>query len=429
MSKKDWTKNDYAWEKLFNKYKILDTINKEGFFKISSRQINEVREARLMTKFDQKSNLPILFKDNNLSILPISRGNYLIGKFKAYEDIEYKEDIEPIEFNLINSFESLDLDNLYSEASALHAAYLGDIISDIIGEQAYPTISGRMSTGQFSFEIISEKENTFPISVKNSQCEIDGGFESDTKLLLVEAKNFEVDNFLIRQIYYPYRLWRDKINKEVIPAFFTYSNDVFSFFIYEFQDDNRYNSIKLVEQRNYITRQEPISIDDIYTLLKEINIVKEPEVPFPQADTFERVIDLLGLLMNGSLNKEEITLNYSFDKRQTDYYVNAGRYLGLVDTKRKKDEVLCFLTDEGKKVMNKRHREKKLDIVGKILEHEVFNKSLYLYFKTLSPISVENVVEIMNNSYIYNVEKDSSTIGRRAQSVVKWINWILDLAE
>lgn len=429
MGKKDWTKNDYAWEILFDKHKILETVNREGFFEISSRQINKVREARLMTKFDQKSNLPILFKNNNLSILPISRGNYLIGKFKAYEDVEYKEDIEPIEFSLINSFESLDLDNLYSEASSLHAAYLGDIISDIMGEQAYPTISGRMSTGQFSFEIVSEKKNTFPISVKNSQCEIDGGFESDTKLLLVEAKNFEVDNFLIRQVYYPYRLWRDKINKDVIPAFFTYSNDVFSFFIYEFQDDNKYNSIKLVEQRNYITKQEPISMDDIYTLLKETSIVKEPKVPFPQADTFERVIDLLGLLMNESLNKEEITLNYSFNKRQTDYYVNAGRYLGLIDTKRKKDEVLCFLTDEGKKIMNKRHMKKKLDIVGKILEHEVFNKSLSLYFQTLTPISVENVVEIMNNSYIHNVEKDSSTIGRRAQSVVKWINWILDLAE
>lgn len=101
----------------------------------------------------------------------------------------------------------------------------------------------------------------------------------------------------------------------------------------------------------------------------------------------------------------------------------------MIDTERTKDEVLCFLTDEGKEIMKKRPREKKLHIVSKILEHEVFNKALNLYFKKLSPITKEEVISIMKNSYIYNVNKDSSTIGRRAGSVMKWIDWILDLTK
>jgi hypothetical protein len=68
------SKNDKAWQLIFDKYQIKDKISKEGHFEITARKINEFREARLMTKFDHKSQLPRLFSENNLSILPISRG-------------------------------------------------------------------------------------------------------------------------------------------------------------------------------------------------------------------------------------------------------------------------------------------------------------------------------------------------------------------
>src|SRR5690625_6647851 len=72
------TKNDMAWKKLFEKYDILKEIEKNNVFHISSSQINEFREARLMTKFDNSDNLPKIFKENSLAILPDSRGTYII---------------------------------------------------------------------------------------------------------------------------------------------------------------------------------------------------------------------------------------------------------------------------------------------------------------------------------------------------------------
>ncbi|WP_290879667.1 hypothetical protein [Fischerella sp.] len=42
------SKNDIAWEKLFQKYHILENISKIGFFEIDSASINEFRESRLM---------------------------------------------------------------------------------------------------------------------------------------------------------------------------------------------------------------------------------------------------------------------------------------------------------------------------------------------------------------------------------------------
>ena len=73
------TKNEYAWENLFNELKILENIERNGYFEINSGQINRVRQARLMTKFDQSHLLPSVMKDNGLSILPITRGKYIIS--------------------------------------------------------------------------------------------------------------------------------------------------------------------------------------------------------------------------------------------------------------------------------------------------------------------------------------------------------------
>lgn len=73
------TRNDAAWHLLFEKYDILHHIEQEGCFQISATQIKEFREPRLMAKFDHIINLPKLFKQNKLSILPITRGDYIIS--------------------------------------------------------------------------------------------------------------------------------------------------------------------------------------------------------------------------------------------------------------------------------------------------------------------------------------------------------------
>ena len=93
------SKNDVAWEQIFEKYKILEQIIISGHFDITALQINEFREARLMTKFDHRSNLPQLFNDNELSILPTSRGGYVIGTFDTFCEFNKDEiEITPIEF-------------------------------------------------------------------------------------------------------------------------------------------------------------------------------------------------------------------------------------------------------------------------------------------------------------------------------------------
>lgn len=66
------SKNDRAWENIFEEEQILDVIARQGFFQISSTRINQQREARLMTKFDHAVKLPQIFSDNSLTIQSIS---------------------------------------------------------------------------------------------------------------------------------------------------------------------------------------------------------------------------------------------------------------------------------------------------------------------------------------------------------------------
>lgn len=422
------TKNDVAWEQLFDKYNIVDKINAHGFYEIQSKEINEFRESRLMAKFDHKVNLPSIFRKHKLSILPISRNKYILGNFQTYCDVKYNEEIENIPINFPNNIESINFNDLYSENSAIHCAYVSGIISDIMEDDVTFTLGGRMSTNTFAFNIKSNN-NLFSVKVENSQCEIDAGFESSDKLMLLEAKNFEVEDFLVRQLYYPYRLWQEKVSKKVIPTFMTYSNDIFSFFEYEFTDVNLYNSLKLVKQKNYIIAPEKIELADIFKILNTVKIVEEPKVPFPQANRFERVVDLLGILYNNDLSKDEITSNYQFAKRQTDYYTNSGIYLNLIKKYKdvERNEIMYTLTDKGRQVMKMRYKNKYLYLVECILEHESFNVALRQYFTTAQPLKKESLCRELMGCYIYNVDKESSTLPRRAESVMAWIDWILDL--
>ena len=301
-------KNNEAWEKLFEKYKILDKIKENGRFIISADQIKEFREPRLMTKFDHKINLPTLFEENNLSILPISRGDYIISSFSAYHPFEeLSEEIEKV--SIPAYVHSLMPQFLVSESIALNCANACGILNDFLEDEALvPTVNGRMSSGELYFNIDSAvgKQHIF---VNNSQIEIDAAYEGVHYLSLFEAKRDLADDFLIRQLYYPFRVWSRRVTKTVKPIFLIFSNGSFHLYQYRFEDPNDYSSLKLIKQKNYTIATE-INVADIANLLTVIPIVKESAISFPQADRFSRVVNLMELLKEKELTKQEITSKY-----------------------------------------------------------------------------------------------------------------------
>lgn len=425
------TLNDKAWENLFDKYNILNKIKKDELFIITSKQINEFREARLMTKFDHRINLPILFEENKLGILPITRGSYVISNFETYHEFE------PINSKITkvkrpNYIHSIDFENITSEATALNAAFLSGILADFSEEEnLFPTVDGRMSSESFELNINNTNlGKTQSISVVNSQIEIDGGYEGFDSLSLIEAKNSLSKDFLIRQLYYPYRLWEDRVRKPVKSIFLTYTNGVFNLYEYMFEDYKNYNSVILTKQKNYTLEDEDIEFAEINNLFKNIRIINEPQgIPFPQADAFERVINICELLNDKiCMTREEITYNYDFDIRQTNYYTDACRYLGLLDKENIKGEgISYYLTEQGKDIFQLSLKQRNLYFVKLILEKKAFNLTFKKHLTDYEFPSREKTVEIMKKSNLYNINSDT-TYYRRASTVSGWINWILDLS-
>jgi hypothetical protein len=422
------SKNDTAWKKIFDQYQVMNALKNSGHFVISSNEINKFREARLMTKFDHKSQCPKLFADNDLSILPISRGTYVIGGFEAFCEFN-KDDIEIKKMSFPTFLESLNHKDITSEATAMNCAFASGIIQDFTGESnLHSTVNGRMSSSSFDFNI-NLNRSLFKVNVENSQIEIDGGYEGGDSLSLIEAKNYISDDFLIRQLFYPYKLWTKKIDKKVRSIFLTYTNGVFHLREYAFLDQGYYNSIHLVKEGKYAFQDDVINIETIQRILAKAKVTDEPDVPFPQADSFARVINLCELLkQRGTLTKEEITQNYDFDSRQTDYYSNAGKYLGLIDWRKEEDTTIYELTIKAENLFSSSIFDRQIEFMNLILSHSIFKDTLELYLDRGGMLSREEIVKMMRNSNLYKVNSDS-TYMRRSSTILSWINWIMSLVE
>lgn len=427
MSEQQKSLNDIAWEKLFEKHDILRHIEQAGQFQISAKQIKEVREPRLMAKFDHTINLPQIFADNDLSILPVTRGDYIISHFDAYH--KFEPDASSItRVSLPTYIQSLDSSNIPSEAIALNCAVAAGIVADFLGdEEIVSTVSGRMGSGTFDFCIGNLKSNALSsVTVSNSQIEIDAAYEGIRSLALFEAKRDLSEDFLVRQLYYPYRVWKSRMTKSVRPLFLVYSNGIYRIYEYEFTDPNNYSSISLVQQKNYSVEDTAITADDIQQVLHNVVYKNEPKIPFPQADSFERVINICELLGEQDLSRNDVTERYAFDARQTNYYTDAARYLGFVEKDKENGGPLYRLAANGRTVLKMGYRQRQLAFCSAILSHRTFADTLKSYFETGVMPSKNDIVQIMKKSNLYNINRDS-TYERRSSTIKGWVNWIVGL--
>ncbi len=424
------TKNDIAWSKVFDTLNIPQTISERGSFVITAQQIKDIsgREPRLMAKFDHSENLPRIFQENRLAILPISRGSYVISNFNAYHQFE-NNDMSIERLSLPTHLQSLNADNIFSETVALNCALASGMLNDFLGEDdLISTVSGRMKSGNLKFHVNNTETNTLQeVTVYNAQIEIDAAYEGVGSLAVFEAKNDLSPDFLVRQLYYPFLTWSDRIAKQVRPIFLVYSNGIYRLYEYCFENPQDYNSIKLVQHKRYSIEDTGICLMDIQSVFDAIHLVDDPtSIPFPQADDFERVINLCELLSeNQQLTRNEVTENYAFNSRQTNYYTDAARYLGLVEKNRSDGEVVYELSSYGLRVLKMTYKQRQLELCKSILQHRAF----YLTFQQSLQIgAVPCKQQIMKNLENGIPDKMSeSTLERRSSTVRGWVEWIYRL--
>lgn len=327
-----------AWKALIKKYNIIEKIQENGCYHIKASQIKEFKEPRLMAKWDSTDSLPPILKSNRINILPDSRSSYVISDFLLYQEIpELEEHVTQMDHVELPNYESIDVNNISSEANAINVLLLTGILDDFLDtNNNVATFNGRMGTGKFDFVVDTVRNEKQTISVNNAQCEIDGGFENENSVIIMEAKNVVHEDFHVRQLYYPYRLWKTKVNKPIRLVFSVYSNMIYRLFEYQFNVLDDYSSIELVRTKNYSLQDTTITLGDLVELRTETNVLtddsmKNTEVPFIQANSMERIISLLENMYDNPMTSQQIAELMDFEPRQSDYYYNAGKYLGLFE--------------------------------------------------------------------------------------------------
>ncbi|MCC6865656.1 MAG: hypothetical protein IT280_05790 [Ignavibacteria bacterium] len=247
-----------SWKAIFDLYKISSYDFTKSPFIITAEQIKNAtshfkktteKEVRILCKQDSREKRPQVFIENELFLLPIKNGTFAIVKGEGYIDIPDITTIQEIyssklEFELVSSKVG------DSEMQHLDFAYAVSLIRTFIGDQSLVlTIRGRKYTPEFSFNVGKQK-----INVSGVQTEVDAGYEGRDKIVLIEAKNRLTKNTIIRQLYYPLRLWTERTNKKVITLFFEKRNNEYLFWKFDFADINDYNSIILSDSKKYIIK-------------------------------------------------------------------------------------------------------------------------------------------------------------------------------
>jgi len=421
-------KKDIAWKAIFEKFDISKKLKIDGRASISAEQIKEVtkdlgigkQEPRLLTKYDARDERAKILKLHNCTILAEKNGHYLILEGDGYHDVEEVNDVQFFKSKNIGHLQSLP-SICTSESQVIDTAKASGLLRQFFGEdELVLTIRGRLRSGAFSYNF-----DKHSVSVKGVQVEVDSGYEGENVYLL-EAKMGTRDNFITRQLYYPYRMWSDRIpTKEIIPVFISYSDKTFYIHQYKFLDKNQYNSIELIRSGAFVIEEHdticmPVELinykstsflNDVAPKSNEINI------PFPQADDVRKVIDFIYAVAGGVTSKKEIAEYYGFDERQSDYYGNAARYLGFVDL----EDGMFILTDTGRNYVDSSKDERALMMIKAMMESPTINS---LYKSAIHIGGVPDVPFIAKIIHKNRKEINITTSKRRAQTMIKWLDWM-----
>lgn len=430
MSEAVVSKTETAWKILGEHFHIREHLKNNEPVLITADDIktHTGREPRLMMKFDARHQRPSVIK--KATILPVTNGEYLIVPGDGYHNVEPGPKGVKV-WQLPD--DALQLQTLpwgegpVSESQMLDMAYASGLLHQFLDEPSlHLTIRGRRRSPSFEFLFDTHANKKISIVVDGVQVEVDAGYEGKA-LYLIEAKMGGRDDFHTRQLYYPFRMWRHVLRaaKPVMPVFISYSDRVLSLRQYQFSDAMEYQSLELVKALN-VTFDGDTAEPTIQQILQRTPLQEPPfGVPFPQADSMPRVLDLVDAVHSGVTTPDELVDRYEFTIRQVSYYTAAARYLGFL----KPTGVDRILTDIGfnfaKSVREKRHTI----VLEQLAKLPVF-RDLLGEVSTAGEIQSSRRMlagKIMSVAKRNEDRMGEVTADRRASTVISWIRWVQNL--
>lgn len=441
MAKTETLRNS-NWSDVFEAFNLLEQIKLNGYVDITARQFHQLHlQPRLLTKVDHRNQLPFVFAENGLALLTRGFDTWRIGTFEIFRELpEWTLPSHNVtNLSLPEHIQTLDVRNITGEPGVINAAHAANMLTDFSGEEQTLTIAGRMRTGDFSFSVNDRMLGTSIVPVSKAQIEIDAGFEGPSAFTIFEVKNHLSRDFCVRQLYYPYRTWKNRLpSKPIKTVFLTLANDVYDLHEFSFANPSDYSSAELVKHKRYtigITRPSEKEIMSLARKALEVETVPpRANIPFPQADDFERVIDFVSLLAEDERTVEELAILHDIHPRQGDYYQNAAKYLGLAKNIRAEDGKDCLAaTDLALQIVSKSYREKNLSYAELLLKIKPIAATYVEWARSGTKPSIDWIVDVFSNSAVAVTNRgeqlSESTLRRRAQTIAAWTSWLRGIAE
>lgn len=249
------------WEQIVSETKLEKHNFLNGPFYISHNSIKQIvskidvpnnrKEIRILGYQATREQRPDYFISNNLFLLPASNKDWVIVKGEGYIDIpEIISKPEIFKSKLDFELESFKVG--ISEMQYLDYAFVHGITQDFLEDDSIQlTVRGRKRTPHFKYFV-----NGIEVECNGVQTEVDAGYEGKSSLALIEAKNSNIKNEIIRQLYFPFRKWSNDIKKEIRNIFFQFeeSSKTLSYWEYGFKDLFEYDSIYLKKSKSYTFR-------------------------------------------------------------------------------------------------------------------------------------------------------------------------------
>ena len=408
-----------AWARIATTHRIEERLANGESVSLTAQEIKDIggREPRLMTKFDTRSSRPALLA--SATVLPVTNGTYVLLPGDGYHDLA--DATATTSWSPAKSVTGLRTlpwtAGPCSESQALDMALAAGILGDFLEDpDARLTVRGRRRAPRFEFDFQCAA-SVARIATEGVQIEVDSGLEGDG-IHLVEGKLGSRDNFHVRQLYYPLRMWQHEVPQKAVNAvFMTWSNRRFELRRFSFSPADRYHAIKLVKAIDYVIEDES-ELLSLGQILDRTRVTQLPDAPFPQADDMRKVIDTIDAVGSGTQDRGEIAERWNIDPRQADYYANAAIFLGLLLRGSGSFALSPLGAEFVRSCVVQRtallaRRMASLPVLRKVLEHFAAENSLP---------DRSGVAEWIAAS----TKLGGATPARRASTAIAWARWVND---
>lgn len=206
-------------------------------------------EPRLLCYMDSEQNLPEILKKNQLNVLAIKNGSYLLTHTRVFHTLEYEEQIpEKITFEPISRLVTDD-----GEAGIINILLRCRIFEKLLGQnlEHLGFLNGRRKLGPVKIKFPEQD-----ITIDGAQFETDFSCLTQTGVIIAECKRSKRLSFNLRQLYYPFRYLYERIQetgetREIFVFFICQQGNDCFLFQYTFPEPENMFNLVLVRFKSY----------------------------------------------------------------------------------------------------------------------------------------------------------------------------------